>query len=93
MDSKRKFKKSKVAAVIASCFLGGLFWVGMSDPPIYFILVYGGIVLSSIVAIYYWRAERRKDAKTSPIGLLIVMGVLVLLILLCLLPALPGLLR
>lgn len=93
MDSNPKFKKSTVAALISLCFLGGLFWLGAADPSIYFIVVYSGILLSTISTVYYWRAERRKDAKTSPLGLWIVIGVLLGFILLCLLPALPGLLR
>lgn len=88
MASSSKFKKSTVAALLALCFFGALFAVGMSDPAIYYAVVIGGIVVSSVMAIYYWKAERRNDAKTSAIGLWIVGAILIAFLLLCLLPAL-----
>jgi len=87
MASKTKLKKSTIAALLALAFLGGLFAVGLSDPPAYLIIIYSGILVSSILTVYYWRAERSNDPKASPVGLWIVGTILIALLLLCLLPA------
>jgi 4-hydroxybenzoate polyprenyltransferase len=90
MDSPTtKLKKSTVAAVIALGFLGSLFCLSLATPDLYYDIVYAGILISAAMTIYYWRKERKRDAKTSPIGMWIILVVFLLFILLCLiLPAL-----
>ena len=87
MKEKTRFKKSAVAALLTLGFFGGLFALGMSDPAIYYVTVVGGILVSSVLTIYYWRAERRNEAKASAVGLWVVGAILIAFLLLCLLPA------
>ena len=81
-------KKSKIAALLGMCFFAGLFLIGLSDPPIYYLFVFVGILVSSIATFHYWKAERRNDAKASTIGIWIILVILFAFVLLCLLPAL-----
>jgi low temperature requirement protein LtrA len=84
-----KLKKSTITALIALCFLGSLFCLSLATPGFYYDVVYAGILISSALTVYYWRKERKADAKTSPIGIWIVLGVILLFVVLCLLlPAL-----
>jgi predicted PurR-regulated permease PerM len=90
MDSKTiKFKKSTVTALVALGFLGWLFCLSLATPDIFYDVVYAGILISSALTVYYWRKERKTDAKTSPVGIWIVLAVFLLFIVFCLLlPAL-----
>jgi hypothetical protein len=84
-----KIKKSTITALVALGFLASLFCLTLATPDFYYDVVYGGIAISAALTIYYWRQERRVDAKTSPIGMWIILAVFLLFILLCLvLPAL-----
>jgi len=87
MASSSKLKKSTVAALLTLGFFGGLFTLGISDSAIYYAVVIGGILVSSVLTIYYWKAERRNDAQASPVGLWIVAAIFIAFLLLCLLPA------
>jgi hypothetical protein len=84
-----KSKKSTVTALVALGFLGSLFFLSLATPDFYYDVVYAGIVISAAMTVYYWRLERRTDAKASPIGMWIILAVFFLFVLLCLvLPAL-----
>ena len=84
-----KLKKSTVTALIALGFLVSLFCLSLATPDIYYDLVYGGIVISAAMTVYYWRKERNTDAKASPVGMWIILAVFLLFVILCLiLPAL-----
>ncbi|NLH73704.1 MAG: hypothetical protein GX456_11680 [Verrucomicrobia bacterium] len=84
-----KPKKSTVTALIALGFLGSLFCLSLATPDLYYDIVYAGILISSALTVYYWRKERKANAKASPIGMWIILGVFLVFIVLCLLlPAL-----
>jgi hypothetical protein len=87
-SNKLKFKKSTAAALLTLGFFGGLFTLGLSDPPLHYARVCGGILISSILTVYYSRTERRDNTKTSRAGLWIVAGIFIAFLLLCVLPAL-----
>ena len=82
-------KRSIITAFFAFGFFVSVFFLSLVTPGWCHFLVYGGIVVSSVMTIHYWRLERRVDPKASRIGMWIILVVFVLFILLCLvLPAL-----
>jgi hypothetical protein len=89
MDSKPKLKKSVVAALIGVCFFAWFFVVSMDTPFIYYMIIFGGILLSCSMSFYYGLAEQRSNPKCSSVGIWIAFGVLVLFLLFCVI--LPGL--
>lgn len=81
MASKmNRLKKATVCAILALVFFGGLFFYGMGMPTIYFWLPAAGVLSSSVMAVFYWRKERKADARTSPVGIWILLGVILLFI-------------
>ena len=84
-----KFKKSTISAFAATGFLISLFCFSLATPDFYYDLAYGGIAVASILTVYYWRRERRADAKVSSVGVWIILFIFFLFILLFLI--LPGL--
>jgi membrane associated rhomboid family serine protease len=85
----KKTKKSTVSAFLALVCFCWLFCLGLSSRAIYWATADFGLLSSSALAVYYWRKERKADAKTSAVGIWIVLGVFLLFIVLCLvLPAL-----
>ena len=66
-----------------------LFFLGLSDPGIYYGVVFGGMALSSILAIYFWRRERHGASETRPIAIWIILARFLLALLFCVI--LPGL--
>lgn len=87
-QTKAKLQGSTVAGLIALAFFGALFCTSLATPAAWFYLIYGGIGVSSAVAIYRWRLERRRDANSSSAGLWIVVAIVLLFLLLCVI--LPG---
>ena len=84
-----KLQASSIAGLIALGFFVALFFTSLATPAVWFYVIYGGIAISSTVAIYRWRVERRRDAKASVAGLWILVAVVILFLLLCII--LPGL--
>ena len=87
--TRPRFQVSTVAALIALGFLGGLFCTSLNTPAFWFVLIYGGILISSVVAVYRWKVERRRDPNASWTGIWIVIAIVILFLLLCI--VLPGL--
>jgi len=88
-ETKAKLQASSIAGLFAFAFLAALFCTSLATPAFWFYIIYGGMGASSAVAIYHWRAERRRDAKASAAGLWIVVAVVILFLFLCII--LPGL--
>jgi hypothetical protein len=84
-----KLRASSVAGSIALGFFIALFFTSLATAAFWYYLIYGGIAVSSAVAICDWRVERRRNAKASAAGLWIVVAVVVLFLLVCII--LPGL--
>jgi hypothetical protein len=84
-----KPKKSTVSALFALGFFGGLFFLYLSAPDFYYGVVYGGILISSALTVYFWLKERKADPKTSPVGMWIILAIVLLFVFLCII--LPGL--
>ena len=82
-------KKSTISSLLGLAFFGWLFSRGMGAPAVTFWIPAVGLLSSSALTVYYWRRERKADAKTAPVGIWILLGVVLLFIVLCLLlPAL-----
>jgi hypothetical protein len=83
--TRGKFLGSGIAGLFAVAFLGSgaLCCTSFATPAFWFYIVLGGIAASSAVAMYLWRAERRKDPKASAAGPWMVFAVLVVLLLPC----------
>jgi len=78
-----KTQASRIAGFIALGFFVALFFTSLDTPAIWFRIIYGGIAISSVIAIYRWRVERQRDAKASSAGLWIVVAIAVLLLFIC----------
>ena len=87
--TRTKTRLSTVAGLAALGFLGALFCTSLATPAVWFFIIYGGILLSLVMAVYFWRAERRRDQQASSLGLWIAIAVVLLFVLLCV--VLPGL--
>jgi len=74
--------------MFALAFFGALFCTSLATPAIWFYVIFGGFAASSVVAIYRWRVEQRRNSKASSAGLWIVVAVVILVLLLCFI--LPG---
>jgi len=86
--TNKKPKKSTISALLALVFFCWLLCFGLSSPAIYWATLDVGFLSSSALTFYYWRQEQRADAKVSPVGIWIMLGILLLFIFLCLvLPA------
>jgi hypothetical protein len=81
--TQTSFRVSTVAALVALGFLGALFCTSLNTAAIWFGIIYGGIAVASLVAVIFWRVERRRDSRASALGLWIVIGVVILFLLLC----------
>ncbi len=74
-------KRSTIAAMAAAVFFLSSFCLSLATPQIYYYGMYGGLLLSSIAAVYLWWQEKRTASIGRTAALLIVGLVTVLAIL------------
>jgi hypothetical protein len=81
--TKIKTRFSTVAGLAALGFLAALFCTSLVTPAVWFFIIYGGILVSLVTAVWCWRVERRRDRQASSLGLCIAIAVVILFLLLC----------
>jgi hypothetical protein len=85
----KKFQKSTIGALPALVFFGWIFCLGLSSPAVYCRISEAGFLSSAALTVFFWRKERKADAKTSPVGMWILLTVVLLsIVFFLLLPAL-----
>ena len=80
--TRTSFRVSNVAALVALGFLASSFCTSLNTAAIWLEMIYAGIAVASLVAVIFWRVERRRDPKASSAGLWIVIAVMILFLLL-----------
>ena len=86
--TRTRIQKSTLAALISVAFLGSLFCTSLATPVVWYLVIFGGILISAAVAAWFWMAERRRNPKSSSVGLWIVIAVVIMVAIFCImLPA------
>ena len=81
--TRPRIQKSALAALTSAAFLGALFCTSLATPAVWFFAIFGGILISATVAVWFWMAERRSSPKSFPLGLWIVIAVVIVVAMLC----------
>lgn len=86
MDSSKRIHKSTLFALIDLFFLACLLMIGLSDSLVYYVIIFVGLIVSTILAIYYSKKERVVDKNSRGIGIWIVAFVMITIAVILLLP-------